>query len=308
MKANVKYKLSQAGQKAALMAGRTATSTVTESMDVEDTALLDQLKINPDGSMSYDRSMWGWPDLDAPPSDLASLIATMDAHSAAKRAEEEAKEQEQEEKARIKAERSYPIVEKLLAEFESLPLDAPLPAGIREVYNGFADVDSRGTDDYYLVATPEQSQRRAKRMQEREQHAAAFKAAAEAEREAALTKMIAEHGGILWPVEGGMCSFSGRGLWASGQSKRWVGVFTQPKGIDYFLDSPRGEHSFSVAGLQRGDCIQGAGFDTNSRGKRRYETEWFGVVVRCDENEIVIDLRDSRSSTLKAAAKLKAAA
>ena len=57
--------------------------------------------------------------------------------------------------------------------------------------------------------------------------------------------------------------------------------------------------------LERGDCIQGAGFDTNSRGKRLSETEWFGVVVRCSETEIVIDLHDSRSATIKAAAKLE---
>ena len=116
--------------------------------------------------------------------------------------------------------------------------------------------------------------------------------------------MIAEHGGVVFAVAGGMCEFRGDNLWSGGQSKRWVGVFSSTKGIDAFCNSPRGEFSFSVSGLQRGECIQGAGYDTDGRAGGVDMSEWFGVVVRRDDEEIVVDLHDSRAATLKAAKKL----
>lgn len=300
MKANVKYCLSQAGQKAALISGRPATSTVAETMEFEDTHLIDKLHINTDGTMSYDRAGYSWPSLDAPPANLAELIATIEAWSTAKRAAEDATKREAEEKARLLAERSFPVVERLLAAFEAMPLDSPAPPAGLSAY-GFDDVTARGTDGYILSSTPEQRARRDKRFAERKAFADEKAAAEKAAKLAAREAMIAEHGGIVFPVEAGMCSFTGQGLWSSGQSKRWVGIFSAMKGIDSFCDSPRGEHSFGVSALHRGHCIQGGGYDTNSRGKRRSETEWFGVVVRCDENEIVVDLHDSRAATIKAA-------
>jgi hypothetical protein len=315
MNVTVNYVLSQAGQKAALIAGRTATTEVKESMSFDDTSLIDKLTINPDGTMSLNAR--GYKDygdevlyLDAPPADVASLIATLEAHTTANRERREARAREAQEKrdaearaAQAKLEADAPLVEEILAEFEALPLNAPLPATI-SCCGALIYQFQVPTTGNRLVCNQVQVDRANAVLAARVKAKAEVDAAEAAAEEADLKAMIAEHGGIVFPVEGGLCSFTGRGLWSSGQSKRWVGVFTAPKGIDRFLESARGEYSFAVAGLTRRSCIQGAGFDTNSRGKRRSETEWFGVVVRADDAEIVIDLHDSRSETIKAASKL----
>jgi hypothetical protein len=97
--------------------------------------------------------------------------------------------------------------------------------------------------------------------------------------------MIAEHGGYRWEHTG-LCNFIGFNLWSSGQTKRWVGIFTQPKG------------------MEPGQCIQGGGYDTNSRGKRRNESEWFGVVVSNAADALVVNICDSRSACFSAAKKI----
>jgi hypothetical protein len=132
----------------------------------------------------------------------------------------------------------------------------------------------------------------------------AKEAAARAKAEA-IEAMIAEHGGYRWTVEAGMCDFRGFNLWAGSQTRRWVGIFTAPKGIDSFLDSPRGEHTFEISSLVAGDCIQGGGYDINSRGRRRNQSEFFGVVIRNDDTGLVVKITDSRAAALKAAAKIK---
>lgn len=316
MNVTVKYNLSQAGQKAAIIAGKPATAQVSEVMQFDDAALIDRMTILPDGSMQFDATRTGniWAAtsktlyMDAPPADLASLIAAWDAQMAvnniaAEQREREIKEREERTAtaAREKAEHDLPLVEAILTELEALPLDAStkgtgvVTSGDKYFY-GFADG---------LNGTAEQIQRATAIILKRAAVADAAKLEADRLKAEARTAMIAEHGGIVFKVEAGMCSFLGENLWAGGQTKRWVGIFSGPKGIDSFLDSPRGEHVFSVASLKCGECIQGGGYDTNSRGKRRNESEWFGVVVRNDETEIVIDLHDSRAATIKAAAKLR---
>ena len=297
MNAKVTYRLSQAGQKAALLVGRTATSQVSETMEFADVSLIDKLRICPDGTMEYARAGYGFPDLDAPPVDLSDLINAIEMWSAAKIAAESERQRLADEATKTKAEADYPVVDALLASFEALPLDAK----DEQPRHGYSI--AKGYSQPYTVA-PEQRARFQARQKAREEFEAQAKAAAEQAKADTRAAMIAEHGGIVFPVEAGMCSFIGQGLWNSGQSKRWVGIFSAMKGIDNFCDSPRGEHSFGVSALHRGHCIQGAGYDTNSRGKRRSETEWFGVVVRCDENEIVVDLHDSRAATIKAAMKI----
>jgi len=318
---NVKYNLSQAGQKAAIMAGKPATASVTEVMSVDDLSLIDKLTVNTDGTMSLDadtgsRKAYGDATLylDAPPSDLATLLSILDAHHVANAAMQASRVRESEEKraaeakaAQEKLDADSPLVDAILEEFEALPLDAPLPVTIDCLGNAIYHFRVRAAvgAGSCLSSSKEQKDRANVVLAARAKAKAEADAAKAAAKEAAKEAMIAEHGGIVFPVEGGLCGFTGQSLWWSGQSKRWVGIFTAPKGIDKFLDSARGEFSFSVGKLERGDCIQGAGFDTNSRGKRRSETEWFGVVVRCSETEIVIDLHDSRSATIKAAAKLE---
>lgn len=51
---NVKYRLSQAGQKAALLAGRTASKEVVEAMALDDAAQIDTLTVESDGTLSLD--------------------------------------------------------------------------------------------------------------------------------------------------------------------------------------------------------------------------------------------------------------
>lgn len=202
--------------------------------------------------------------------------------------------------AREKAEHDFPLVEAILTALEALPLDAPVKGmGIvtsgDKFFYGFADS---------LNGTAEQIQRAKTVIEKRAAVADEAKLEADRRKAEARAAIIAEHGGIVFTVEAGMCSFIGDNLWARGQTKRWVGTFSTPKGIAEFLSSPRGEHVFDVSSLKRGECIQGGGYDTNSRGKRRNESEWFGVVVSNEENAIVVDLHDSRSGALKAAAKL----
>jgi hypothetical protein len=321
MNVTVKYNLSQAGQKAALIAGKTATASVTEVMSFDDPTLIDKLTINTDGTMSLNadtgsRKAYGDATLylDAPPTDLATLLSVLDAHHAANAEMQATKVRESEEKRAAEAKAAQdklaadsPLVDAILEEFEALPLDAPLPVTIDCCGNSIYHFRVRAAAGAgsYLSSTKEHKERANIVLAARAKAKTEADAAKVAAKEAAKEAMIAEHGGIVFPVEGGLCAFAGQSLWSGGQSKRWVGIFTAPKGIDKFLDSARGEFSFSVGELERGDCIQGAGFDTNSRGKRRSETEWFGVVVRSSETEIVVELHDTRSAAIKAAAKLK---
>lgn len=309
MTVTIKYLLSQAGQKAAILAGRPAMATVTESIEFDNPALIEQLNVTGDGKVYLDAASQAcYSDttlyLDAPPVDLAALLDTLATHRSVQKTRREAiamevKEREEKNKAAFlaKCEHDKPLVDASLIELEGMALDAALPGSVK--YGSFQ------CDGQTMVATPEQKARYDAVIKARAEYDAKKKEDAAREKEAARAAMIAEHGGVVFAVEGGLCGFKGQGLWNSNQSKRWVGVFTAPKGIDAFLDSARGEFSFAVKGVNRGDCIQGAGFDTNSRGKRRSETEWFGVVVRVDEMEIVVDLQESRSDTIKAAAKLK---
>lgn len=62
MNANVKYSFSQAGQKAAIIAGKPATATVSEVMQFDDAALIDKLTILTDGSMQFDATRMGSAD------------------------------------------------------------------------------------------------------------------------------------------------------------------------------------------------------------------------------------------------------
>lgn len=309
----VKYRLSAAGQRAALVAGRPATSTATETMTIDDPALLDHLTIQPDGSLVLD--VTGYPGgcyhskllyLDAPPSSIKEVLQLWGAYSdevkAAREAEAAAERARQEEAARKAAEKAAhdaPLVEALLSELEALDPLADLPAGISLDYFGTLE-----RDRYRYTQTQEQITRAKALYEKRNQARADAKAAAKRAEQEAREAMVAEHGGYLWQPEAGMCDFLGFGLWCSGQSRRWVGIFTQPKGIERFLDSPRGEFTWEIGSLQRGDCIQGGGFDTNSRGKRRNQTEWFGVVIRNDDSGLVVKICDSRAAALAAAKKL----
>lgn len=318
MNQNVKvtYNLSAAGQKAALIAGRNASQTVTETMTLEDAALLDKVTIGADGSLSLDASKSFWRGqtytalaLDVPPLTLAEVlaaqvayIAAIDAKLDAERIVREAKEAEEKRARDLKLAHDGPIVDSILAEVEALDVFAPLPAG-------FACYGGMIRDGHELSLNAEQSKRRDAIS------AARLKALTDAEKAEADAKaariaaMVAKNGGYLWGLAGNkMCSFLGFELWSGGQTKRWVGIFTTVKGISSFLDSPRGEFVFDVSGLAVGDCIQGGGYDTNSRGKRRNESEWFGVVVRNDSNALVVKICNSRAATFAAAKKLEAAA
>lgn len=314
---NVKYELSQAGQKAALLSGRPATARVAEQLPF-DLECVDDLKINTDGSVQYDATLHhqggyycsGWTmQLDSPPADLKSLISAHKAHLAKLQAESDARVAKQKAEADARAaevasdkERDYPIVESLLAEYEALDPLAAMPAHLSSMaYGGLWYV----SPSRYI--TTEQHTRIEAVGKRRTEAAAAAKQAAADAKAAEDQKMIDEQGGFVFAVAGGLCGFRGHNLWDRGQSRRWVGIFTQPKGIAEFCQSPKGEFVFEVSGLNAGDCIQGAGFDTNSRGKRRDETEWFGVVVRRNGEEIVVRICESRAECFKVSRQLQKA-
>ena len=316
MNVNVTYQLSAAGQRAALIAGRCASKTVTESMELTDLALLDDLNIAADGSLSFDATKRHIPadsyifstmEMDAPPATLAEVLAAYAAYRAAintgyelRAAKAAAVRADEQKRADEKAAHDAPLVDAILASLEALDPLADFPSGISAYsYSPTrASVTDHGAD---LNVNAEQGARLRAILAAREQAAEAAKAAKVAQRDAERAAEIAQYGGYRWVPEGGMVDFQGRGLWASGQSKRWVGIFTAPKGIAKFLDSPRGEHTFSVGCLQPGDCIQGGGYDTNSRGKRRNETEFFGVVVANSADGLVVNICGSRSAAFAAA-------
>lgn len=322
MNVTVKYNLSAAGQRAALLAGRCASATVTETLPLEDTSLLDQLTIAPDGSLSFDATctrilggpLWTSTDLrlDAPPATVAEIIAAYTAYRA--HVDEQAVQVAAERAAKevvVVAERQAAIerdaaeVASILDELESIAPGDPLPPNLRCDGPYQRDVYRRGTLTALSITADDiaRLQAVAKARQTAKEQADAAKAAAkDAERDA----LIKQHGGMWWMPQGGMCQFLGYGLWQSGQTKRWLGVFTTPKGISTFLDSPRGEFTFGVSSLSPGDCVQGGGYDTNSRGKRRNESEWFGVVVRNDDTGLVIRQCASRSACFAAVKEIAA--
>jgi hypothetical protein len=305
----VTYKLSATGQKAALLAGRPASEKVTEVMVLDDLSLMDVMDIGEDGSISYTADVCSYvggysaPVLNASPESISEIVAIVQEWRAgiqirvdAQRAEEETAAAKQAAEEKDKLEKDGPLVDALIAEIGGSNPLALLAPGISIDWYHRGGILHR--DGYKYSLTSEQSGRvkdlaitriRAKAAQEE-----AAKAAKQAKREA----LIDEHGGMYWE-SATMCNFLGYDLWAGGQSKRWVGIFRQAKGISRFLDSPRGEFTFDVSDLSTGDCIQGGGYDTNSRGKRRNESEWFGVVVKNDDTGLVVRQCNSRSEALK---------
>jgi len=317
------YILSAAGQRAALLAGRTASETVTETVEVELDALaqyLDQLAIASDGLLSWKsgRHQTYGPAItfDRPPADLGDALTMHDAAVVAYDAASTAKEAaETERRAQAEAERKRERdatvahdrveVETILAAIEVADPLAEIPYYTAGHDNQIAqrNWDKDGARRVYTA----DSDAFVRFLRIEAAHTEAVTAKAEADRAAkqvAREAKIAEHGGLWWRADGGMCDFLGYDIWTDGQGKRWVGIFTGARGIDRFLDSPRGENTWPVDSLVPGDCIQAAGYSTKSSGTRKNESEFFGLVIRNDETGLVVRACDSRSAALRAAKKL----
>jgi len=308
----VTYRLSAAGQKAALLAGRPASELITDSLPL-DPAVIDLINIAQDGSLSYNASASiysargysaGHLALDESPASLAALVAAhqalvarVKAEDDAYRAKQQAEDEERKRKAAETLARESAIAEPILVSAEQTDPASPLPDGVRIEYGTIYD------GMHPLSITDEQRQRAIAVTDRRETAAKAAKAAKQAARDAEIAATVEQYGGYMWDLESDMCDFLGYNLWSAGQTKRWVGVFDAPKGIARFCDSPRGEFVFDVSSLNPGDCIQGGGYDTNSRGKRRNKSEFFGVVLRNDDL-LVVAICDSRSETIAKSRKM----
>ena len=312
---NVTYRLSHAGQKAALLAGKAATQVVNETMELANTDLLGRLTISPEGELSFQAETFVKSfsryamELDAPPSSLEDLIGCYDRFVTEKKAEieadeiranearEEAKERRrvEEEKRQAEIDADAAEVESILAAVEADPL-AALPEGVELWGTSFWKRADGKT--HYFALSPDGKERAVKASQLRQNAIAAQK-------EAEKAATVAEHGGHWWDAAGGMCNFLGYGLWSGRQDKRWVGRFSAARGINKFLPSPRGEQTFDVRGLRPGDCIQGGGYDENKRGRRSNESGFFGVVVKNDETGLVVDICDTRAEALTKARGVK---
>ena len=191
-------------------------------------------------------------------------------------------------------------VEEILAEVEKDPL-AALPLKVTFDYDGYSAVFAQ--QGIRLTPTAEQRPR-ITAIQKARKAAAEAKAAEKKEAEAKRRQeMVEEFGGYRWELAANMTDFTEFGLWKNGQDKRWVGTFSGPRGIDAFLPSPRGEQTYDVSGLTPCDCIQGGGYNQNTKGRRSNESEFFGVVVSRDEKAIVVDIAESRTEALAKAAK-----
>jgi hypothetical protein len=291
-------------------------------MELGDLSMLDHISIGADGALSFDATKYtkDWHhyshnyslDLDAPPDAITDVLtawlalqASVDGEYARKREEEAASKAANLLAEQEKRTADVALVDAYIADYAAAdPLvDTRQPPATdyrRMVYV------ARDTDWHYT--TEAQATRIGQLNETWTKARTAAKEAAEAAKEDARNAIIAEHGGYWWQPEAGMCDFRGYDLWSAGQTRRWVGIFTQPKGIDSFLDSPRGEHTFHVSQLAAGDCIQGGGYDTNSRGRRRNESEFFAVVIRNDDSGLVVKMCDSRAKTMAAAKKLASVA
>ena len=300
----VHYRLSPAGQRAALLQGKPAAADNYCELPIESPDQLAQLEIDSKGIPSLTllcvAGFHTGPELDAPPSSLGELLAI---RQRAVDAIEQKKQREQQEAADREAARLARIEEDRSAVEELLTAAAAAdPLGPMGFVNYPTFIVAKGAARQCYLA-PEHFpriqalwDRKAKAEKDRED-------AEKAAKEVATEKMLDTYGGHRWELSSGFCDFRGFNLWLSGQSKRWVGIFTQPRGIDSFLSSPKGEFTWDISSLTRGQCIQGAGFDTNSRGKRRSESEWFGVVIANDD-ALVIRLAGSRAEAFKIAAGL----
>jgi hypothetical protein len=307
----VMYSLNDEGRKQAVIAGRPATAEVVEYMEIDRAqlpGLMDVISVKDDGSLELavrTSVFYAGTDTDklsAPPAGVLDAARVLRELKAAEAAEQEAR-QKRIEQERIEREAKQQaqdqLVRELLDQWEQLgPLDK-LPAGYRL---SSTSVDLRGGGTVWPTAQDVRDRMRGL-CERREAAVAAAKAAEKARIEAERDAEIAEHGGFVFAAPGGMCDFTGRNLWNKGQTRRWVGIFSNAKGIDTFLDGPRKEHTWDVRSLTPGDCIQGGGYDTNSRGRRRDETEFFGVVVRVDTDQIVVRVVDSRAEALTIARK-----
>jgi hypothetical protein len=307
MTVNVKYQLSTAGQRAALIAGRPATSTVTEDLELVSPDQLAICEISGDGkpylyleSSFVNGFFFGSPSFDAPPASLQEVIDTWTAHRAridaeiaAAAAERKAREDAARLEAEQKAAHDAPLVEALLAELEQLDPLAPLPVEFANLSFSHYSKSASQLERWKAIEAV------------RAKAASAAAAAEKQAKEAARAAKIAEHGGHWWEPVASFCDFRGYELWSGGQTRRWVGTFSAAKGIDKFLNNPRGEFTWDTSQLERGACVQGGGFDTSSRGRRRNESEWFGVVVRNDEGGLVIAIERTRAAALQASSKLR---
>lgn len=326
MNVTVTYALSAAGRMAALVAGRPSIARQVEVLEAGD--MLARCTVNAAGLAVFEASpVYGpGPELDAPPTCLADVVLNYDEYYAARQARLDADNaslvaraviSRDEFLARMLADK--PVFDAALAAFEASDLGAADAAqvwghGVQAGWNVAVDLSALegckqarcGVGETLAVSAAD-AVRIESVIRDRSERRKAEQTAAIAAKAAAIAAEIAEHGGFVFPVSAGMCEFRGRNLWQGGQTVRWVGTFTEARGIDRFLDSPRGEFAFGVAGLKPGDRIQGGGYEKKYNGKRRHESEFFGVVVSVGHSEIVVREYPSRAAALAGAAALAVA-
>jgi len=317
----MKYRLSETGRKQAILLDRPALETVSETAPTEITPqLLEKLEIQADGSLVLDRAQghgnvcFCYHELDRPPADVLDLdqmwqekVTACEALGRENKAQQEREGKAHADQKRQAIERDLPEASRILAEIQALDPLKPLPTvtmlpGWPDWGVSIGPQGEAGAKSHYSLS--EEMYNAFYEIVQKRVHARgeAAKAAIQAAREAVERKKqeaVAEHGGYVWTTENGYCGLVGYGLWSGSQDKRWVGVFTEARGIDRFLDNPRGEQIWNVASLQAGERIQGGGYDTNSRGRRRNESQFFGVVLRNDSDTLVVKIMDSRTDALK---------
>src|SRR5215467_2202821 len=226
MKLNVKvqYRLSPAGQKAALVADRPASAEVTETMVLEDIAYVEEVELDSAGTPSLDTRKYDPTnsyyrsrklELDAPPADIVALItmwrefrAKVDLDVKAEQAEQAAQNEVARVEAEEKAARDHETAEQVLTLLEAAtdPAAVDLSSlGVTAVYDGMIWVKDHGCLDLTpaLRQRVEAYDKRCAELRRQKAEAAAAEATAK------LDAVLAEHGGLRWQAEGGMCAFRG---------------------------------------------------------------------------------------------------
>jgi hypothetical protein len=308
---NVTYHLSPAGQKAALLAGLPASALQQAVLLLNDPGLIDRLQILADGSLQYAT----FRKFDAPFSiaddlvlqDQAELEQEKQANAQRELEQKQAREKRQAEEAALLVEKIAAHKDKVAEILKAVEATSKLELngsgvqvyqsttyyGIQENIVTHAGVGEYRCDDADYAAL------KALKKDIATQEEAQKKADKEAKAEALKTMLAENDGGYVFKREGDMTDFKGYNFWCAHQTKRWVGIFSGARGIDTFLDSPRGEWTFDVSSLEPGDMIQGGGYDSNSRGKRRNESEFFGLVLKNEPERLIIWKGASRSDVMK---------
>lgn len=290
MKASIKYRLTQAGQRADLLAGGdgSAAKTVEVPRESPDFPRLVAVgAVAGDGSITLDLLTYHYsgpnvPDQDAP----RTAAELLDAYDAARAAYAEKAERERVEAEERQRQREVETTAALAAH-AALPLEERIHQPYSYPYWAPRDFPHVGREAPSAVEAQEECDRRN----------AEIKAAKDAEAEAAAVRRLAwraerglEEGDIALRIEEGALATVPPSCWESHKrGKNWLATISvdpsSPGGLARsFVPKAKGEFYYLLPDLAPGDAVE-FGADYYSGGGRKNPTRWYGFFVRTIDSE-----------------------